>query len=86
MSPSQGLASRIYRLHFHGNVVYANGTYLNQPEGIKTTVCGIRIFTNRDLGLDDGYYTDFLLYCFILVSKYLGLNQDGGANTGIVGF
>jgi H+/Cl- antiporter ClcA len=48
--PNKDLASRIYRLHFTGVVVYANRTYLNQPEGIKTTVCGIRVLLIK-LGL-----------------------------------
>jgi hypothetical protein len=38
------------------------------------------------LGLDDWNCIDGILHCFILVSQYLGLNQSGGLNTGIVGF
>jgi hypothetical protein len=30
--------------------------------------------------------TSFILFFLYWFQKYLGLNQDGGANTGIVGF
>jgi hypothetical protein len=37
------------------------------------------------LGLDDWNCIDGILHCFIF-PQYLGLNQSGGLNTGIVGF
>jgi hypothetical protein len=49
-------------------------------------VYGIKALLVKELGLDDWNCIDGILHCFILVSQYLGLNQSGGLNTGIVGF
>jgi hypothetical protein len=43
-------------------------------------------FTNREIGLDDGRYTDQFYIVLYWYPEYLGLNQDGGNSTGIVGF
>jgi hypothetical protein len=59
---------------------------INQPEGIKKTVFGIKALLVKELGLDDWNCIDGILHCFYIGFQYLGLNQSGGLNTGIVGF
>ncbi|WP_026976295.1 4Fe-4S binding protein [Flavobacterium tegetincola] len=70
-----------------GIVVYANRTYLNQPEGIKNNGVWHKDFTNRGSW---AWMIGIILTAFYVVlywfPKYLGLNEDGGTNTGIVGF
>jgi hypothetical protein len=61
--------------YFTGIIVYANRTYLNQPEGIKNNGVWHKDFTSKEAGRMTIVLTS---YCFVLVPKYLGLNQDGG--------
>jgi hypothetical protein len=72
---------------FVGIVVYANRTYLNQPEGIKNNGVWHKDFTNRGSW---AWMIGIVLTAFYVVlywfPKYLGLNGDGVPNTGIVGF
>ncbi|MDG2431137.1 4Fe-4S dicluster domain-containing protein [Flavobacterium sp.] len=70
-----------------GIVLYANRTYLNQPEGIKNNGVWHNDFTSKGSW---AWMTGIILTSFYIVlywfPKYLGLGQDGAANTGIVGF
>ena len=72
---------------FSGIILYTNRTYLNSPEGIKNNHVWTSSLTHKGtiawmIGL---ILTSFyvVLYWFPI---YLGLNEDGGTNTGIVGF
>jgi hypothetical protein len=62
---------------FTGIIVYANRTYLNQPEGIKNNGVWHKDFTSKGKAWMTGIVLT-LLYCFVLVSKIFRLNQDGG--------
>lgn len=72
---------------FGGIVLYANRTYLNKPEGIKNDGIWHSSLTNKGTL---AWMVGILLTSFYVVlywfPKYLGLNPDGGANTGIVSF
>ena len=86
--PNKGLwlAGSILAI-FTGIIVYANRTYLNQPEGIKNNGIWHKDLTNRGSW---AWMTGIILTSFYIVlywyPQYLGLNQDGGKSTGIVGF
>jgi len=86
--PNKGiwLAGSIVSI-FTGIVVYANRTYLNQPEGIKNNGVWHKDFTNKGTW---AWMTGIILTSFYIVlywfPQYLGLNGDGGKSTGIVGF
>jgi hypothetical protein len=62
-----------------GIIIYANRTYLNQPEGIKQR-CWHQSLTSKGAWMIGIVLTAFYI-AFILVSQYLGLNQSGGLNT-----
>jgi hypothetical protein len=47
---------------------------------------GIKALLVKELGWMIGIVLTAFYIAFILVSQYLGLNQSGGLNTGIVGF
>ena len=70
-----------------GIVIYANQTYLKQPEGIKNNGVWHKNFTSQGSW---AWMTGIILTSFYIVlywfPKYLGLGQEGAANTGIVGF
>ena len=70
-----------------GIVVYANRTYLNTPEGIKNNHVWTSGLTNKGTA---AWMIGIILTSFYVVlywfPSYLGLNTEGGANTGIVGF
>jgi polyferredoxin len=70
-----------------GTVVYGNRTYLNQPAGIKNNGVWQKGLTNKG---NWAWMLGILLTSFYVVlywyPQYLGLNKDGGANTGIIGF
>lgn len=72
---------------FTGIIIYANRTYLNQPEGIKNNGVWHKDFTNRG---SLAWMIGILLTSFYVVlywfPTYLGLGKNGAANTGIVGF
>lgn len=72
---------------FGGIVLYANRTYLNKPEGIKNDGIWHSSLTNKGTL---AWMVGILLTSFYVVlywfPKYLGLNAEGGANTGIVSF
>ncbi|SHG13935.1 4Fe-4S binding domain-containing protein [Flavobacterium segetis] len=72
---------------FTGVITYANRTYLHQPAGIKNNGVWHKNFTNRGSW---AWMTGILLTSFYVVlywyPQYLGLNEAGGNNTGIVGF
>jgi hypothetical protein len=57
------MVSRIYNRYFTGIVIYANRTYLNQPEGIKNNGVCIKILQAEKLGLDDWHCIDLILFC-----------------------
>jgi hypothetical protein len=79
------MVSRINCCYFTGIIVYANRTYLNQPEGIKIMAFGIKTLLAKEAGLDDWYCIDsFILFC--IGFKYLGAQSRWWCNTGIVGF
>ncbi|MBP4142509.1 4Fe-4S binding protein [Flavobacterium sp. P4023] len=70
-----------------GVITYANKTYLNQPAGIKNNGVWHTNFTNKGTL---AWMTGIVLTSFYVVlywyPQYLGLNQEGGKNTGIVAF
>lgn len=72
---------------FTGVITYANRTYLHQPAGIKNNGVWHKNFTNRGSW---AWMTGILLTSFYVVlywyPQYLGLNEAGRNNTGIVGF
>ncbi|WP_418262407.1 4Fe-4S binding protein [Flavobacterium faecale] len=72
---------------FSGIILYANSTYLNQPEGIKNNHVWTSSLTHKGT---IGWMIGLVLTAFYVVlywfPKYLGLNEDGGTNSGIVGF
>lgn len=70
-----------------GIVVYANRTYLNEPAGIKNNGIWHKDLTSKGSW---AWMLGILLTSFYVVlywfPEYLGLNTNGGINTGIVGF
>jgi polyferredoxin len=70
-----------------GSVIYANRTYLNKPAGIKNNGVWHKDLTNRGSW---AWMMGVILTAFYVVlywfPQYLGLHQNGGENTGIVGF
>lgn len=70
-----------------GIVLYANRTYLNQPEGIKNNGVWHRNFTTRGSW---AWMLGVVLTLFYIVlywsPKYLGLGENGAQNKGIIGF
>ncbi len=72
---------------FTGIVLYANRKYLNEPEGIKNNGVWHENLTSKGSW---GWMLGIILTSFYVVlywfPKYLGLNENGGENTGIVGF
>ena len=74
-------------LLFSGIVIYANRTYLNQPEGIKNNGVWHRDFTNKGSW---AWMIGIILTAFYVVlywfPQYLGLAEAGRKSTGIVGF
>ena len=72
---------------FGGIILYANRTYLNKPEGIKNDGIWHSSLTNKGTL---AWMVGIILTSFYVVlywfPKYLGLNSEGGANTGIVSF
>ena len=70
-----------------GIILYANRTYLNQPEGIKNNGVWHQSLTNKGSW---AWMIGIILTLFYVVlywfPQYLGLQQNGAANTGIVGF
>ncbi|MDF1518041.1 MAG: FeS-binding protein, partial [Lutibacter sp.] len=70
-----------------GIVIYARSTYLSRPEGISNNGIFHKSFTNRGA---IAWVIGILLTSFYIVlywfPKYLGLGENGAANTGIIGF
>ena len=70
-----------------GIILFANKTYLNDPEGIKNNGVWHKSLTNTGSW---AWMIGIILTSFYIVlywyPQYLGLNQTGGKNTGIVGF
>lgn len=86
--PNKGawLAGAIIAI-FAGIILYANRTYLNQPEGIKNNGIWHKSLTSKG---NLAWMIGIILTSFYVVlywfPKYLGLGTEGAANTGIVGF
>ncbi|WP_366184359.1 4Fe-4S dicluster domain-containing protein [Flavobacterium ovatum] len=72
---------------FSGIILYANRTYLNSPEGIKNNHVWTSNLTHKGT---IAWMVGLILTSFYVVlywfPQYLGLNENGGTNTGIVGF
>ncbi len=72
---------------FTGIIIYANRTYLDQPEGIKNNGVWHQSLTSKGSW---AWMIGIVLTAFYIAlywfPQYLGLNQSGGLNTGIVGF
>lgn len=70
-----------------GIVIYARSTYLNKPEGISNNGLYHKSLTNRGAF---AYMIGILLTSFYIVlywfPNYLGLGENGAANSGIIGF
>lgn len=72
---------------FAGIVIYANKTYLSKPEGIQNNGVWFNSLSSKGML---GWITGVLLTSFYVTiywfPKYLGLGENGQANTGIVAF
>ena len=72
---------------FVGIIIYANKTYLSKPEGIQNNGIWFNSLTSKGML---GWITGVLLTSFYVTiywfPKYLGLGENGQANTGIVAF
>ncbi|MDD5149067.1 MAG: 4Fe-4S dicluster domain-containing protein, partial [Flavobacterium sp.] len=72
---------------FVGIIIYARSTYLSRPEGISNNGLFHKSFTNKGVL---AWIIGILLTSFYVVlywfPKYLGLGENGEANSGIVGF
>jgi polyferredoxin len=72
---------------FVGIVIYANKTYLSKPAGIQNNGIWFNSLTSKGML---GWITGVLLTSFYVTiywfPKYLGLGENGEANTGIVAF
>jgi polyferredoxin len=70
-----------------GIIIYSRSTYLNKPAGISNNGLFHESLTNRGIF---AYMLGILLTSFYVVlywyPSYLGLGENGAANTGIVGF
>lgn len=70
-----------------GIIIYSRSTYLNKPEGISNNGLFHQSLTNRGIL---AYMIGILLTSFYVVlywfPSYLGLGENGAANSGIVGF
>ena len=70
-----------------GIVIYANATYLTKPAGISNHGVYHKSISNKGIL---GWIIGILLTSFYIAlywfPKYLGLGENGAANTGIVGF
>ena len=68
-----------------GIIIYANRTYLNQPEGIKNHgVWHQSLTSNGSWAWMIGIVLTAFYIALYWFPQYLGLNQSGGLNTGIV--
>ncbi|MBF2708072.1 4Fe-4S binding protein [Flavobacterium soyangense] len=72
---------------FTGIIIYANKTYLSKPEGIQNNGVWFKSLSSKGML---GWITGILLTSFYVTiywfPKYLGLGENGQANTGIVAF
>lgn len=68
-----------------GTVIYSRRVYLTQPEGIKNNGVWLKSISNRGMW---GWVTGVVLTGFYVVlywfPAYMGLGQNGEANTGLV--
>jgi hypothetical protein len=69
------MVSRINCCYFTGIIVYANRTYLNQPEGIKNNGVWHKDFTSKGSW---AWYCIDLFYIVLYWFQNKELNQDGG--------
>ncbi|AWG23323.1 FeS-binding protein [Flavobacterium faecale] len=72
---------------FAGIILYANSFYLHKPAGISNNNLWTSSLTHKGtLGWMVGIILTSFYVALYWFPKYLGLNETGGENTGIVGF